>query len=214
MTTFKEFLTEAMSRDGQLTDEKEIQRWLTRNLTNHWNWKLENGVVNGDIINIYNEGLAFKRGDHNGYLMFQFGTCNSFNVYTTNLSSLKGSPLKVTESYAMRVHNDRITTLEGITPQCPTYVLTNLEAVSSLKDIHKQIKSALILDLPRNVTSNILGILMIKNLSVLHNPGNKSSSSDIGRAIDIVKRHLDADRDILDCQEELRTAGLREFGKL
>ena len=59
----------------------------------------------------------------------------------------------------------------------------------------------------KNLKTHMLGILLIKDLK-------KISFSDNIEVQNIINKHLDGDRDILECQEELITNGLKEFAKL
>lgn len=99
---------------------------------------------------------------------------------------------------AIRVHYDAVnliiphngTTLQGIEKLINCQVLRISDADS--------------------VTGHVLGILLIPDLKTFVSiSGTSKLAWDT-----IIKKHLAGDRDILDCQEELRTAGLREFGKL
>jgi hypothetical protein len=80
---------------------------------------------------------------------------------------------------------------------------------SSLHNIHKIISSPhIIIDVPRQVKDSVLGLLLIKKLEKLEE----------GRFIDkwcgIVIKHFNIDKDMLECQEELITNGLRQYAKL
>jgi hypothetical protein len=59
----------------------------------------------------------------------------------------------------------------------------------------------------------ILSVLRIKGLEDFDfvNSGSKDPKRDINK---IIGRHLHGDKDIIDCKEELMSAGYKEYAKL
>jgi (2Fe-2S) ferredoxin len=55
----------------------------------------------------------------------------------------------------------------------------------------------------------MLCILLIKDLKIIHFKNIDNEDAGV-----IIQRHLTGDRDILECQEELITNGLKEYAKL
>jgi hypothetical protein len=82
--------------------------------------------------------------------------------------------------------------------------------VNSLKDIHKKIDCIQLkiwnID---TVEEGGLGLLLIKRLKQIIN-----LSVGINKWLDIIKKHLLQDKDILDCQEELILNGYKDNAKL
>jgi len=80
--------------------------------------------------------------------------------------------------------------------------------ITSLKNIHKQISSIggrLMYVDDNPITSNILGVLLIKGLfSIIGD----------GPAFKILQEHARGNKDVLECQEELISAGYKEYAKL
>lgn len=113
-----------------------------------------------------------------------------FNCSGVRLHSLEGSPLIVRGNY--QADNNELT---------------------SLKDIHKQIKEIHGTFSVRHnpIISNILGVLLIKNLEFFDISANHNDKIKINMIID---HHIQGDRDVLACQEELISAGYKEYAKL
>jgi hypothetical protein len=128
-----------------------------------------------------------------------------------SLVSLKGAPQQVGYTFSCSECTS-LTSLEGA-PQQVGYDFSCYECTSltSLKGIGKQYlkkcDNELFLFSCKNLKSHMLGILLIKDLK-------KISFSDNIEVQNIINKHLDGDRDILECQEELITNGLKEFAKL
>lgn len=127
----------------------------------------------------------------------------NFWCVSTPITSLVGGPRRVGGDYIC--HNTHITSLEGVARIIGGELNFIETPVTSLAGIHKQIDSIGGLIVPSdNVKSNVLGLLLLDNLSVV-------SSKEMWAQI--VQNHLTT-KDVLDCQEELIKAGLKEFAKL
>jgi hypothetical protein len=84
---------------------------------------------------------------------------------------------------------------------------------ASLKGIHKAIGECdwLSIEKCENIKSSVLGLVILaKKMPVTL----KCSSGNLPDWVPILNRHLTGDKDILECQEELITNGLKEFAKL
>lgn len=67
---------------------------------------------------------------------------------------------------------------------------------------------------PDQIDGCVLGILKIPSIREIRMVNfSHNNPFDTDGWFDIVKRHVEGDKDVLDCQEELRTAGLRQYGK-
>lgn len=131
------------------------------------------------------------------------------------LTSLEGAPTNVDGSFYC--NDNKLTSLEG----APTKVGTNFHChnnpIKSLAGIGTYFKDGHImgnLQLPDSIESHLLGILLIPRLMEIWIHSDWINATKPGQAASIINKHLRKDRDILECQEELRSAGLREFGKL
>ena len=129
------------------------------------------------------------------------------------LNSLKGCPQIISGDFFCK-DNRLITLNDG-----PTHVYKNYSAssnnIKTLKDIHKHIRQiGEVLYLHNNpIQSHILGLLLIKELRKVYSVGNTFFST--GNAIfEIINNHIGRDRDVLECQEELISAGYKEYAKL
>lgn len=105
-----------------------------------------------------------------------------------------------------------VTSLEG----APRHIGGSLHCgnteLTSLHNIHKHID--LIggeLYLPITIASHVLGVMKIKELQRIIIVDNQAKQTPLEV---IINKHLQGDRNIHDCQEELLEAGLTEFAKL
>ena len=155
------------------------------------------------------------------------------NFSESNLTSLEGSPKHVTEYFTCNDNclkslvggpeyvgaefycfNNHLTSLEGV----PSYIggefACHNNNLTSLHNIHKQIKHiGGVADFQDNpITACVLGLLLIEGLEqVLIEDFSGMADESIQ---DILNRHLEGDRDIFACQEDLIEAGYEAFAKL
>ena len=85
--------------------------------------------------------------------------------------------------------------------------------IRSVSGIHKQCPNLKILHLSRNVPDGLLSVLRSRN------PGFEFeymgvNPTKLEMAYTIIKKHLEADRNVFDCQEEMLVNGLKEYAKL
>jgi hypothetical protein len=87
----------------------------------------------------------------------------------------------------------------------------------SLKDIDKHVKCSILnIGSAKNVKSNALGILKIKDLSVIYEMGAKISERPKEQPylwLKIIDEHLHSDKNVLACQRDLMKAQLLEYAK-
>jgi hypothetical protein len=141
----------------------------------------------------------------------------SFYNNRTFTKSLIGGPKFVGEDFDT---GDIITSLEGAPIHVGHKFIMSSKYITSLEGIgNKFLCECEILRIETNsIKSNILGILLIKGLLLLMTDRIITTDTFISRprceALMIIDRHLNGDRDILACQEELISAGLKEYAKL
>jgi hypothetical protein len=131
-----------------------------------------------------------------------------FFVDHNQLASLVGGPTAVGLHVTVS-GNEQLSSLEGAPQQIGGKLyLQALPNLKSLQNIHKSIKQINgVIDLTGTpIQSNVLGLLMIKKLP--------SVKMDNKKVMEIINKHLAADRDIHQCQEELLEAGLANFARL
>ena len=129
-----------------------------------------------------------------------------FNCGEFELTSLEGAPSSV--GFYFNCSYNNLASLEG----APSSVGGNLSCfnnkLTSLHNIHKQIKHiggiATFNDNP--IISHVLGLLLIDGL--------KEVFLDNKKVRVILNKHLEGDRDVFACQEELIEAGLEDFAQL
>jgi hypothetical protein len=128
-----------------------------------------------------------------------------------SLISLEGAPKSV-GGYFNCSECKSLTSLEGA-PQSVggQFDCTKCTSLTSLKGIGKEylleVDSYIDLNGCRELKSHMLGILLIKKFKHIY------FNVDI-EVQNIINKHLRGDRDILECQEEFITHGLRQYAKL
>lgn len=164
-------------------------------------------VIKGDVrlpiktINLNYEGLPLSNAVIKG----------DFDVAYTAITSLEGSPSWVGGNFYCE--HTKIRSLEG----SPSWVGGNYNCdhtkITSLHNIHKQIKHiGGTLTLSDTIKSNVLGVVMIKELKgILFAAATTPEQKGVAN---IINKHLAGDRNVHACQEELIEAGLKEFAKL
>lgn len=88
--------------------------------------------------------------------------------------------------------------------------------IHSFEGIHKHFKGGFVFDIkiPKDLESNILGLLLINQLDKIIIDIQDVKTSNLQPVVDIINRHLKADKDILECQEELLENGFKDYAKL
>jgi hypothetical protein len=163
----------------------------------------QDGVINGSIKHDYLNDIVIGDFDCLELGLTTLKNCpksieGGFYCYDNDLSSLEFCPDYVSGHFSF-FENPKITSLEGIgTKYC--------------------FKIGRRIEIPNTITSNILGILKIKELTDIHtNPVTGSFGSiegDLLEAAEIINKHLQGARRINKCREELIEAGLKEYAKL
>jgi hypothetical protein len=200
---------------------------------------LEDGVTVAFFDDIYIlQGDLYEAGDPTR-LPCRFSTCNGeFRIHADKLQTLEGCPRQVAGDFILKCDSLKtleggprvvagvyradclgLTSLKGMARVIDEDALVYSESLTSCSGIHKDLK--LVhggkFAFPDKVSSSILGFLMINKLMEVRAvsiSGGRSVKFPSHRAATIVTRHLQGDRDVLECQEELITAGLKEFAKL
>lgn len=127
-----------------------------------------------------------------------------FTCADKSLLSLKGAPKIVTGSfYCQRNYLD---SLDHV-PESMNYLNFYENELESLHNIHKKIKHCGIANFEKNpIKSHVLGLLLIKGLTHIW--------IDKQHLAKILNKHLNGERDVFACQEELIEKGFEEFAQL
>ena len=217
MKSFKQFLKEE--------PEVDIEYWFKRWGTIYLNSAIieaDNSVsflLDKPIIIIQNDLL-------NSELPFQLNKVQSIMIKDATFSSFRNfpriiaGPITLQSNYkAISLANNsnssfnNISSLEGITPILPGAVELDFCHNLNYSRVNKHLKEVdNIISISHKYIGPILDFLNIKKLSLVYQLGN--SDLPLENALYIITKHLQGDRDILDCQEELIQAGLREYAKL
>jgi hypothetical protein len=187
--------------------------------------KIVNGQVELDTtFYLYNSLL-----NEEGKIPFQF-TKNTKQVFVCahDLTSLwelprectcKGAIGNINDALIFNRNHEKIKTLEGITPIIYGGLVFFNQVDINLTNIHKHIKLLQgQISLNYKYRGPLLGTLLTNGLTRIgyYRYGN-SKKDDIeyfNRLTTIVNNHLQTNRDILECQEELITNGYKDYAKL
>ena len=124
----------------------------------------------------------------NGKLTKQYPDIKvNFSCSHTKITSLEFAPQYVGGSFGCS--DTKITSLKGIG-----------------KDYLKEVKGIIYLNDCHELKSSMLGLMLVKELQRIYFDNNEIE--------EIFNRHLQGERDILDCQEQLITEGFKEYAKL
>ena len=137
----------------------------------------------------------------------------SFYCDHTDITSLEGAPIKVGASFGCFF--TKIRSLKGAPIKVGEYFWCHRTDITSLEGIGNHFKDGYIrreLWIPDTMQSHLLGLLLIPELKLVtacFNPNEK-----LEQVTEIINKHFKLDKDILECQEELYVAGLKEYGRL
>lgn len=229
MRTFKEFLKEDTTLNWFLTDRKEIEKLLNLKIPRnpfsgrnegYVNDKLE--FISSDVARIVLTDKQMLKIGGKLYLPCQFATIVrkggwglEFRVQG-DIGSLKGlpetmgSPLDINANsvvfdYFPRIIHDQI------------YFGDDTTGLSTLTGIGKVAGTVDSIFLNKSIKSNVLGLLKFKfaeNIVDCICCSGSMTITPLSTTCEIMSRHAHGDADLLDCQEELIKAGLKEFAKL
>ena len=130
----------------------------------------------------------------------------NFNCSNNNLTSLKGGPTSVSGYYYC--YENKLTSLEGLPSSMDSLSISN-NKLTTLHNIHKIIKR---MNGAANFSGNpiethVLGLLLIDGLE-------KVWFDDNWPLVRIINKHLEGERDVFACQEELIENGFEAFAQL
>ena len=209
---FIEFLNENQSKyPWMIKSRDKIEQWLrfhpaTRILPEKINDDLTIGTIYTLIIG--DDDLVQYGEGH--YLPVHFTQVGEYTFTTFKQgASLIGSPKKV-EKFTIKTGT--VNSFEGIPEEAEMMNLSQWNNLTSLKGINNHIKSCERMIIPIGIKSNILGLLYIKDLEIVSPPFGKGE--ELINALIILHKHLKGDNDVLECQEELISAGYKEYAKL
>ena len=141
----------------------------------------------------------------------------NFDASKQDLVTLENCPGKVTKK--LYLWGNKFTSLEGITPYIGRQLeIDHNDKLTSLQGIGKMIKKCPEIILPANIQSHMLGLMMIKDLENIANDDDEISFDQLPEkyalAIRIINKHLGVKHDLMECQEELIQAKLKEYARL
>lgn len=140
-------------------------------------------------------------------------TVQEFNCgYNRVPLSLIGGPEIIKGSYS--ITNSKVSSIEGLPSKIKNLLNLYGNPITSLGGIHKILKSVEELLLSNEIKSNMLGLLLIGNFSKGIRYFSYEHDDAFDNVIKILNKHLKDTRDILECQEELISAGYKEYAKL
>ena len=136
-----------------------------------------------------------------------------YDVSENDLTSLEFSPQQTTKDFECGYNE--LTSLEG----CPSKVGARFNCsnnkLTSLQGIHKLFKDGYIdgsfVAIENKITSHVLGLVLIPKLKRVSFGVDVGELSEVSK---IINKHLQGDRDVIDCQQELIEAGLKAYAQL
>lgn len=132
-----------------------------------------------------------------------------FDCSNNQLDILTGGPEIITNTF--KCDDNKLIDLQGAPKEvwaefhCKRNPITNLQGIG--KDFLRRCNEIKIHE--DKIKSHVLGLMLVKDLD--HFTGFAAMEELWVR---IIRKHLNADRDLLDCQEELISKGLKEYAKL
>jgi hypothetical protein len=110
--------------------------------------------------------------------------------------------------------NNPVESFEHLPPQLGGSLILSKTSITTLSGLHKVLKKMNgTLDVADcKITGGLLGVLLIRGLKQLEI--GYSSDKPLENATKIINKHLEGERDVQICQEELIDAGLSAFAKL
>ena len=146
---------------------------------------------------------------------------NSFNCSRNPLTSLRGAPIEVLG--VANFAETQITSFEFLPTKMHSDCYLHSNIIASLQGIHKHFKNGFLkgrLIISPNITSHLLGALLIdelREIGVMMSSGVGEDETSLVKAVKIINKHLLnelADRDLVDCQQQLIDAGLKVYAQL
>lgn len=139
------------------------------------------------------------------YLPFQIDiTHYPIDISRLKITNFTGLPSKILGSFI--VNDSTIKSIEGFPPELTEFHFNHLPIQNNL---HKHLKKANEIFLGNDFNyRGFLSFILIKDLQEIF------SYSKYKPIIDVINKHLQSDRDVLECQEELIEMGFKEYAKL
>ena len=136
-----------------------------------------------------------------------------FYCNMNHITSLVGGPEIITET--MNCQRNKLTDLIGAPRSCKDFYATVNNPISHLRGVGKDYLQECenIYITTEKITSHVLGLLRVKNLDFIY-AFTIANKDDNPKWLAIIDVHLRNGKDIMDCQEELIQAGLKEYAKL
>lgn len=218
-------IKENANRLDRLTNTKIIHSWLRNQNIEDYNINDDYSVDVHQDVQIVERVLPYLPVKFRNVKDFSIKRCGlkslknmpekvsgKFSIYQNDVTSLQGMPKEVT--HMCEINNNKIKSMDNFNCKVGSLNASNLP-LTNLKNIHKQISMFdysgstvqtwfRVVETP--LQSNILGLLLVKGLEVVY--------LDNLKVQDILNHHLNKDRDINLCQEDLIEAGYPEFAKL
>ena len=166
----------------------------------------QNVIFNLKTIDIKALDLEMPKIDtFSGTLFVIFDEVNDFTKEPTWL------PNKVTKQFKVKSGSGPKNLIKYLPQEIGTTLALDLP-LTSLKGIGDRVKKCELIIVPGGLKSHILGLLKIKNLEIVSSSGIDASDDD-WKAVKIINKYLDSNRNINKCRAELEDAGLEEYAQ-
>ena len=179
---------------------KELFESSEKSILSEYGGQPEHNVLGFDCSD---KGMTSLEGASKSY-------SSGFYCFSNHLKSLKGAPEKVNGTFDCC--DNQIDSLEF----APSYIKNDFYCIdnqlTNLHNIQKIIKHVGgEMNFSSNpIVSHVLGLLLIEGVTYV----NLGASGPKAMVEKIINKHLEVERDIFACQEELIDAGLEEFAQL
>jgi hypothetical protein len=164
-----------------------LKEKLFKNVPGGFELKYPFSLVDGSLDLSNCELVSFKN--------FPRSVNGSVNVCGNNISSIEGLPTKIESTLDISI-NDKLTSLSGI---------------------HKHLKQCLVITLPTTITSNVLGLVKIKDLYTINLDASErfhNNFETLMKVIKIVEKYIGGDGNVIECQKELYDNDLDEYAEV
>lgn len=194
----------------------DIEAWCTR-------YKIRNFIILADgTINVKGD-VRLSAQDLSKGFPYKFGTVEgNFYADRCGLSSLYNTPSFVGGDFVLSFNED-LETLEHLNVSIGGSFSVASTSLYSLHNVHRQIKKMngmFNISNCAKIRSHLLGLLLIRGLKKLKAEGQAASAlyNDMSwytrPALTILQKHIEGDKDVNLCMDELIEAGWDEVAQL
>jgi len=213
MTGFKDFASMNLNEKKKIETKIEIIAWTKKISHNENSLRVNDDLTVRALGSFKGQSWMMAGTTNDKILPVTFSSADAdFDVNSCGLTSLDGCPRTVKGLFSC--WGNYLKTIDGCPEVAQIMNFNWLFDIKTISGIHKKVRECYSISIPHTVTSSILGLMLIKNLFNVKTEAAGHPIPNLEKAILIINRHLGKNPDVLECQEELLSNGLREFAKL